>query len=65
MNFSDFDKLFQANAKKVLANNDRLFRLNVDKEAIWEAYLSGFQDPKVKQEYNCNCCRRYGFLCVR
>ena len=35
-----------------------LFYVNIDRDAIWEQYLNGF-DESVKQEHNCNCCKSF------
>lgn len=52
----------------MLATGGMLFITDVDKEAMWEAYLNGFDDPDEKQHHNCNCCRqfikRYGRIVV-
>lgn len=35
-----------------------LFTVNPDREAIWDAYLSGFSDEE-RQGHNCNCCKSF------
>jgi len=48
------------------AEIDRLFQLHplafyckIDRDVIWEHYLSGFEDPEVRQSFNCNCCKSF------
>jgi len=35
-----------------------LFYVDIDREEIWNKYLSGFAEDK-RQEYNCNCCKSF------
>ena len=35
------------------------FRTDVDGEALYEAYLSSFPTPEVRQYHTCNCCRHF------
>jgi hypothetical protein len=70
MSFPQFKKDFQDNVTKVLKSvtHKDLYKLDVDKDAIWSAYIDSFVDPAFKQEHVCNCCRhflqRYGSLIV-
>lgn len=57
MHFKEFKQIFQANAAKVL-NSNRVFKLDIDPDTIWAAYLSGFSGTEV-QENNCHACRRF------
>lgn len=34
------------------------FYKEIDRDKIWEAYLSGFDDDE-RQEHNCNCCKSF------
>lgn len=36
-----------------------LYMIDVDRDALWNAYLNGFSDPDFKQEHNCNCCKSF------
>lgn len=35
-----------------------LFRVDVEADKLWDAYLMGFR-PELRQEHNCNCCRAF------
>lgn len=70
MSFSQFKKHFQDNVTKVLKSvtHKNLYKVDVNKEDIWSAYINSFVDPVFKQEHNCNCCKsflyHYGNLVV-
>ena len=36
-----------------------LFVTDVDKDVLWETYLSGFRTPEERQHHTCNCCRQF------
>lgn len=36
-----------------------LFYVPIDRDEIWQVYLDGFDDPAVKQEHTCNCCKSF------
>lgn len=38
---------------------EELFIVDVDKNELFNAYLECFQDPVVRQEHNCHCCRSF------
>lgn len=42
------------------------FHSSINPDELWEAYLSGFSDPEIRQQHNCHCCKsfikRYGGL---
>lgn len=56
--FEPFKKLFQANFTQVIANQTHLFQVNVDKDLLWDTYLSSFPE-ELRQQFNCNCCRQF------
>ena len=35
------------------------YRSTLDPNALWEAYLSGFSGPEIRQQHNCHCCRAF------
>lgn len=35
------------------------FRSSVNPDALWEAYLSGFDDSEIRQQHNCHCCKTF------
>lgn len=41
-----------------LVKTGTLYYVNVDRDKIWEVYLSGFA-PEKKQENTCNCCKAF------
>lgn len=42
----------------MVATGGMLFITDVNKDAMWDAYLAGFSDEE-RQEHNCNCCRQF------
>jgi hypothetical protein len=56
--FEPFKKLFQANFTQVIANQTHLFQVNVNKDLLWDTYLSSFPE-ELRQQFNCNCCRQF------
>lgn len=36
-----------------------LFYVDIDKDKIWDLYLSGFEDPAERQGHNCNSCKSF------
>lgn len=50
---------YQALTKLAKDNsNGELFILEIDRDKIWEAYLSGFPES-IRQENTCNCCKSF------
>ncbi len=51
----------------MVATGGKLFITDVNKDAMWDAYLEGFSDEE-RQHHNCNCCkqfiRHYGAIVV-
>ena len=48
-----------SNFQQMVQSGSKLFKLAIDKETLWNAYLSGFPDAGVRQSYNCNNCRSF------
>lgn len=52
---------------KSMSQSNEVFMLNVDPEAMWDRYISGFEEEYM-QEHNCNACksfiRKYGGVCI-
>ncbi len=43
-----------------LSATGHLFYINIDRNEIWDAYLSGWADDPVEQQgHNCNCCKSF------
>lgn len=40
-------------------SSDTIFYVDIDRDKIWERYLSGFDDPAERQAHNCNCCKSF------
>jgi hypothetical protein len=59
MSFLEFRTALQQQAAVVLKNNTGIFKLDTNKNELWEAYLSGFATPELRQEHNCSCCRHF------
>ena len=55
---SDFSVFREAVKKKFSKLGEVLFVTDVDREALWEAYLNSYP-AEIRQEYNCNCCRSF------
>jgi hypothetical protein len=53
--FQNHLKQFQEHFKN---SSGQIFQVNVDREKIWEIYLSGFSEDR-KQHNNCNCCKSF------
>lgn len=54
--FQEIKTKVQTQFAKLSANP--LFRVEVDRDKIWEVYLNAFAEDK-KQENNCNCCKSF------
>jgi len=54
--FQEIKTKVQTQFAKLCANP--LFRVEVDRDQIWEVYLNAFAEDK-KQENNCNCCKSF------
>lgn len=48
----------QENFQKILALTDVLFYVTIDRDEIWNQYLSGFPEGE-QQEHNCNACKSF------
>lgn len=45
-------------------SNQQLFRMNIDKDVLWQTYLSAFPEGtnpiyKERTEHDCNCCKQF------
>ncbi len=63
----EFDIFAEEVRARAGANSTRhWFRSSLPKEKLWQAYLSGFEDPEIRQQHNCQRCKsfitRYGGL---
>jgi len=64
MNFGEFKVLFQKNFKELTKDASHLFEVDLDKDTMWELYLSSFPNGtneiyRQRREYDCSCCRQF------
>ena len=64
MRFRAFKAAFQHNFNQLVANADRLFEVQVDKDELWNLYLDSFPagtNPiyRERTEHDCSCCRHF------
>lgn len=62
--FAKFNLAVQKNFKDVFASQDNLFTVDVDKDELWNLYLSSFpagSNPifRERTEHDCNCCKQF------
>lgn len=64
MNFKEFRDLLQSNVNHVIKDHTVLFVTDVDKEVLWDMYLSSFSPGKneiyrTRREFDCSCCKQF------
>jgi len=64
MDFSQFRVALQKHVNNMLKDTNRLFVVEVDKDALWATYLNGFPEgtnPKFRErtEHDCSACRHF------
>lgn len=62
--FSVIKKAVQSQFEKMTRGNTKLFVSSVDKDKLWEMYLSSFPEGtneiyNKRLEYDCSCCRQF------
>lgn len=57
--FKDLKNIITTNFNKLIRENSHLFYVSIDRDIIWDKYLDGFENPVVKQDHNCNCCKSF------
>ena len=61
----NFKTIKTAVAKQFAAmSNQQLFRMNINKDVLWQTYLSAFPEGtnpiyKERTEHDCNCCKQF------
>lgn len=57
----DFHKFAAILAERYrkLSAKTRVFKAEIDKGVLFQAYLDGFVDAATRQYYNCECCRQF------
>jgi hypothetical protein len=58
MNFEEFKAKLQQNFQLLIVGKDSLFLTGVEKDQIWDAYISAFPEED-RQGHNCNSCRQF------
>lgn len=56
--YYEFIKALRENFTALCAQDVTLYRTNVERSSLWDAYLSAF-DGDEKQHHNCNTCRHF------
>lgn len=56
--FSLVKKQLQDNFQSIISLTPHLFYVNIDRDEIWNQYLTGFEQ-EVMQEHNCNSCKSF------
>lgn len=64
MEFIELKRALQENFRKMTADVDSLFEVEVDKEELWNLYLDSFpagtnEIYRERREYDCSCCRQF------
>jgi len=60
MSFIHLQEAVRANLAKLYSKDTRgrLYAVTVDRDRIWQEYLSGFPEED-RQSHDCSCCRRF------
>ena len=64
MEFKDFRSAIQSHFKKMIANVNNLFEIDVDKDEMWNTYLDSYPAGtnmiyRKRREFDCSCCRQF------
>lgn len=64
MNFTNFQKAMHKHLTKMQNDNDILFQVEVDKDELWQHYLTSFPEGsnpifRKRTEHDCSCCRHF------
>ena len=64
MEFKHFKQLMQKSFDKMTKEATVLFEISLDKDALWELYLSSFPTGtnevyRQRREFDCSCCRHF------
>lgn len=64
MEFKEFKGLMQESFKQMSKDASHLFEVGLDKDQLWEVYLSNFPSGtnevfRQRREFDCSCCRHF------
>lgn len=64
MEFKNFKNQFQRHFGELVNSADRLFEVDVDKDELWNTYLSSFPEGtnpiyRERTVHDCSCCRQF------
>jgi len=64
MEFVEFKNLQQKHIARILKDQNTLFVVDIDKDDLWEKYLSSFPEGtnkvfRERQEFDCSCCKQF------
>ena len=62
--FNKFKAVFQENFRRMTAEANHLFEVEVDKDILWSLYLESFPEGtnpmyRTRREFDCSCCRHF------
>lgn len=67
-NYYEFERLVRERFDILVEEGYVLFKTDVPKEALWDAYLNSMSSSDARNHYNCNACKhfihRFGGLAV-
>lgn len=55
--FAELKQQVKSNFDKLATS--QLFYVSIDRDQVWERYLSGFPEGEIRQSNNCNCCKSF------
>ena len=56
--FTHIESQTKQKLKEMIDGGGTLFRVEPDRDKVWEVYLSNFSEA-TRQEHNCNCCKSF------
>lgn len=66
--YDEFERVVRERLNNLVTRTTPMYKVDIDREDLWQAYLSGFDSEEAKSHYNCNACRmfivRYGSLVI-
>ena len=66
--YNEFERVVRERLNNLVTRTTPMYKVDIDREDLWQAYLSGFDSEEARSHYNCNACRmfivRYGSLVI-